>query len=58
MINGPWCFIHIGEFQTKEEDDDYYHSNEEDGEMQWTKHATIEELITRGKLEKKTTICN
>ncbi len=27
--------------QIKENDDDDYHSNDKDGEQQWTKHAII-----------------
>ncbi len=34
--------------QTKEEDDDDYHSNDKDGEQQWKKHAIIKEFINIG----------
>jgi hypothetical protein len=34
--------------QTKEKKDDDYHSNEENGEMQWTHDASTKELINIG----------
>ncbi len=38
------CTIYTLVNQTREEDDDY-HSNEEDGEQQWTKHASTKKFI-------------
>ncbi len=40
--------------QTRGEDDDDYHSNEDDCEQQWIEHATIEELINIGSTTKIT----
>ncbi len=38
--------------QTKEKNDDDYHSNEEDGEMQWTHDASTKQIINIGQQQK------
>ncbi len=35
--------------QTKEKEDDDYHSNDEDGEMEWTHDASTKEFINIGQ---------
>ncbi len=40
--------------QTRGEDDDDYHSNEDDCEQQWIEHATAEEFINIGSTTKIT----